>query len=169
MWYVIWVFTGSEEELINRFKEIIPEEMYTQIWTPYKIWLKKSEYEEKQILKKMFPGYIFIDTDHPDEVFGLIKQEKKCMGMLKSGNELIPISEEDKQIIQFFTGNDGIAGVSLCVLENGRLKILDGPLKGMDDKIFRLERNNKKAWIRVQNLLGKDRELSFAVEIVDKK
>jgi transcriptional antiterminator NusG len=167
MWHVIWVLTGKEKEFIRRFREIVPCDLYTQVWTPYKVWIKNSGKEKKQMLSKMFPGYVFIDTDSPKAIQQLIKNEQLCMGLLQNDDEFLRVSDEERQIIDFFTSGKGIAGVSLCVIENGQLRAIEGPLKGMEDKVFRLERSKNQAWVKFDNLLGAERRLSFAVEIIE--
>ncbi len=168
MWYIIWCLTGKEEELVERIREVIPETMYKDVWTPYKIVISNMHgvEEKKKIL--MFPGYVFIETGDIEELHLLLKQESSYIGVLKSGDKAVPVTEADRRIIEFFTSNKGVAGVSLGIKENGRVKILEGPLKGMDDKIVKVKRNKKKAWVRLEDFLGQDREISFALEIVDK-
>lgn len=169
VWYVIWTLTGKEEELIAQVRKSVPEEKYEQIWTPYKEWIKKSNGCREIRRSLIFPGYVFVNTDDPQTIHTMIKKERSCLGFLKSDGEFVQVREDEKKIIEFFMGDKGVAGVSLCLLENNRLKVIDGPLKGMDDRIYRLERSKNQVWVRLPNIFGRDWELSFAVEIVERE
>lgn len=168
MWYVIWSVTGKEEKLLQTVKRKVPERLYNRVWVPYRIKISKFHGEERQDMIRLFPGYLLIDTEDPEKVHIGLRGEKDYIGILKSNDEFSPVSEEEKEIISYFTDNKGIAGVSLGIKENGRTKIIEGPLKGMDDKIIKVERNKKRAWISLKNFLGKDREIPFALEIIEK-
>ena len=67
MWYVLWVMTGREEEIINAVHNKVPEELYRKAWTPYRLKIMKYHGEEQRNLIRMFPGYVFIDTEEPEK------------------------------------------------------------------------------------------------------
>ena len=169
MWYVIWCITGREAEFLESIKRKVPVGLYDKAWVPYRIKISKYHGEERQDTIRLFPGYIFIDTENPDDIHISLRGEKHYIGILKQGDRFTPVSNEEREIITYFTGDKGVAGVSLGVKENGRTRILEGPLKGMDDRIVRVERNKKRAWIRLDNFLGQDREIPFALEIVERE
>ncbi|MCR5796739.1 MAG: antiterminator LoaP [Eubacterium sp.] len=168
MWYVIWTLTGHEKELIDIINEKVPKDMYIRAWSPVKEELRKYQGEETSVQLMLFPGYVFIDTTQPKEVHELLYRNKNYIGFLKCDDEFISVSEGEKQIISHFMGESDCASASLGVMENGTVLIIDGPLKGMEDKIVKIDRHKKKAWVLIPNLLGQDRKLSFALEVVEK-
>lgn len=168
MWYVIWSLTGREEELIARIQKLVPADRYLQVWTPYRIKLKRHDGIDEKIRLKMFPGYVFIDTDCPDEIHSLIQREPDYISFLKSDDTIIPVSDAERDIISFFTDSSGTAGVSLGIIRNGKTYIMEGPLKGMEDRIIHIDRHKRTAKVRLDSFLGQDRILNFALEIVDR-
>lgn len=169
MWYVIWSLTGWEENLIDRISKLVPDDYYSQVWTPYRIKLKRHDGIDEQVALKMFPGYVFIDTDHPEDIHQLIRKEPDYISFLKADDEYTPVSEADCNIITFFTGESGTAGLSLGIIRDGKIYIIEGPLKGMEDKIVHIDRHKRTAKVRLEGFLGKDRILNFAVEIIKRE
>ena len=167
MWYVLWVMTGREENIINAIHNKVPDELYSKAWIPTRVKIAKFHGEEQQSLIRLFPGYVFVDTEVPEKIHMILKGEKNCIGFLRQEGEFSPVSEEEKKTISYFTDNKGIAGISLGKVIDGRTHIIDGPLKGLDDKIVRVDRHKKKAWVFLPNFLGKDREIPFALEMIE--
>ena len=168
MWYVIWSLTGREEELIDRIRELVPANYYSQVWTPYRIKLKRHEGIYEKISLKMFPGYVFIDTECPQDIHSLIRKEPDYISFLKTDDKYVPVSDSERDIIAFFTGESGTAGVSLGIIRDGTTHIIEGPLVGLEDKIIHIDRHKRTAKVRLKGFLGEDRVLSFAVEIIEK-
>lgn len=118
MWYVIWSLTGHEEELIDRILKLVPNDYYSQVWTPYRIKLKRHDGIDEKVSIKMFPGYVFIDTDRPEDIHSLIRKEPDYISFLKADDRYIPVSDAERDIITFFTGDSGTAGVSLGIIRD---------------------------------------------------
>ena len=68
MWYVIWTLTGKENMLIGRIQSDLPDELYRRCWSPVRMERQKHKGELIDVEKILFPGYVFIDTDTPEEV-----------------------------------------------------------------------------------------------------
>ena len=168
MWYVIWALSTKEHELKNRIEVLVPKELYRNIWIPMKEELRK--YHGEEILKqvKLFPGYVFIDTDEPEMIHRALYREEDFIKFLQTDMGYSPLSREEEEIIRHFTGESGIAGVSLGVVSGGVLTIFDGPLKGLEEKVVKIDRHKKKAWVKFDKLLGEERVLTFAINIVSK-
>lgn len=168
MWYVIWALTGHEKELIDAIKKDVPKYLYIRVWSAIKEELRKYKGEETSVHVMLFPGYVFIDTTQPEEIHEILHRDRNYIGFLKCDDKFIPVSESEKQMISHFMGDSDCASASLGVLENGTVRIIYGPLKGMEDKLIRIDRHKKKAWVLIPNFLGQDRKLSFTLELVEK-
>ena len=169
MWFVIWTLAKSEEELKTKIDRDIPRNFYKSCFIPKRKELRKYRGEEKEVLVKLFPGYVFIDTEEPERIHLKLRSEKEYIKFLKSDDRFVPIEKWEEDIIRHFTNEEGIADLSLGIKESdGKIKILSGPLKGMEDKITHIDRHKKKAKIKIDNLLGKDRVLTFGLEVVEK-
>ena len=88
--------------------------------------------------------------------------------MIKTGDEFTPISEHEEKIIRALTGENGTAGISVGVMENGKLKVIDGPLKGFEKYIVKIDRYKRKAWLKIK-LFGEERRFNLSLSVIEKK
>lgn len=167
MWYVIWTLAQKEHHLKETIESKIPKELFRAVWIPMKTELRKYNGVEtcKQI--KLLPGYLLIDTDDPDEIHQLLRREKEYIRFLESDGIYIPLSAEEEAVIRHFSCQEGKIGISVGVIKKGMLTVLDGPLKGMEDSIVKIDRHRRKAWVHFDKLLGEARVLTLGLEVIE--
>ena len=92
MWYAVQVMTGREETVRDMCKRLIDRKQYNDIFV---IRFDKAKryygtwHKEKEI---MFPGYIFIDSDNPQQIYEHLKSVPELTKMLgRDKNEFTPI------------------------------------------------------------------------------
>ena len=90
MWYAVQVATGREETARDMCRKLLNKESYTDIFIIrfdrakryYGAWHK-----EKKI---MFPGYMFIDTDNPGDIYEQLKNVPELTKILgREGKDFI--------------------------------------------------------------------------------
>lgn len=168
MWYVIWALAKEEHELLYKIEDNISPKLYKKAWIPKRYERRRIKGEDKDVEVKLFPGYVFIDTDKPVDIHLALKYEKEYIGMLKTDDEFAPVSEGERMIIERLTGDKGVADISTGVIENGRLLIVDGALRGMEKYIKKIDRHKKKAYLEMK-LLGDIRHFTMGLEVVEKR
>lgn len=100
MWYVIQTMTGREEELAEALEKILPSGVYEK-----SILLKKESVwrlhgEQKLRIDILFPGYVFVETEKPDELYYELKRVPKVSKLLGDGEEeFLPVQEEEKEFL----------------------------------------------------------------------
>ena len=167
MWYVIWTETRTETVLKEEIENKLPKDLYKKCWLPEKKEQQKWNGEFIEVKKILFPGYLFIDTDSPEKVHLKIRKIKPNARVMKTGEEFTPISTEEEDIIRSITGDTGIVGISTGIIEEGKLKVIDGPLKGLEKYIIKIDRYKRKAWLKIR-LLGEDRCLTMSLSVIRK-
>ena len=96
MWYVLQTMTGREEELVHYIEEIVPKELYTDCFVAYyeRVWRKQQE--SVVHVERLFPGYVFIVSDTPKELYLCLKKVPAMSKMIADGNfDFLCIEEED--------------------------------------------------------------------------
>ena len=83
MWYVIQTTTGSEEALVCMIKEMISEDFYMECFYIKRECTRKEGDGWQIHLAAMFPGYLFVDTDKPKEMYMELKGVPKLTKLLK--------------------------------------------------------------------------------------
>ena len=86
MWYVLQTMTGREEELVHYIEEIVPKELYTDCFVAYyeRVWRKQKE--SVVHVERLFPGYVFIVSDTPKELYLCLKKVPAMSKMIADGN-----------------------------------------------------------------------------------
>ena len=69
MYYVIQVQTGKENKTISEMNERISETFTYEAFTPKYRFMRKFKESWREIEKAYFPGYVFVETDDPKELF----------------------------------------------------------------------------------------------------
>ena len=168
MWYVIQVFTGTEENIRLQCEKLIDAEVLKKSFIPY--YEEKRKYDGKWHVntKVLFPGYVFLVSEQVD---GLKEQLRKVLGFSKligTGEEIIPLSEDEVKLLEKLGRKEQVVEMSVGVIENDCVKILKGPLKGMEGFIRKIDRHKRKAWIEVE-MFGRSMEMQVGCEIVERK
>ena len=174
MWYVIQVFTGTEEKTAESCRSVIgvqdkdEDAVLRKCFIPYVI--RKRRYcgewhEEKKIL---FPGYVFLVSDNPGELFLRLKKVPGLTKLLGTGDEIVPLSAEEEELLKKLGGEGQVVEGSIGILEQDKILITEGPLQGMEGFIKKIDRHKRTAWLEVE-LMGRKIETQVGLEVVEKK
>ncbi len=163
-WYVIRTRSGQEDNVIDVIDRKISKSLYKDIWSAYRYDVRKKQGQEYILRVNMYPGYVFINTDHPDEIDEFLDHASDFDGLLQTGDYFAPIDENDKDIVEFFARTSGEISISKGIIVNGKTKIESGPLMGYEDQICKIDRHKRKAWVK----FGDERKVIFSLEITEK-
>ena len=122
--------------------------------------------KEKLDQKKLFPGYIFVCTDMSrSELHSFLTEQRERIGVhLKelglhdgipaqenpSDGDDCPIRDltaAETEYFRYMLDDEGVQRMSYGYIENDRVVVVCGPLKGHEDKIFRLDRRERIAYL----------------------
>ena len=121
MWYVLQVRTGTEENIRTQCRNNIPEAVLTRCFIPY--------YEEKRrirgtwtvVKKVLFPGYVFAVTDRPDDLYQSLKHVIGLTKLIGTGQEIVPLTEEEKNFLEELGGREQIVAMSEGIIEGDQV------------------------------------------------
>ncbi|MCD7764294.1 MAG: hypothetical protein LUI14_14140 [Lachnospiraceae bacterium] len=74
MWYVMQVQTGSEEKIQLQCQKLISTDVLQKCFIPYYKEQRKLHGEWFLLKKVLFPGYVFMITDGPEELWYDLKK-----------------------------------------------------------------------------------------------
>lgn len=167
MWYVVQVRTGAEESMVKQCRERIPGEIMESCFIPY--------YEEQRHIKNewitrrsvLFPGYIFVVTKQVERLFAEFRKIEGLTKMVRIGNEIVPLTNEDINFMQEFCGKEMVVGMSMGIIESSRLMVLSGPLRGKEIYITKVDRHKRIAWLEIP-IFGRIQRIRAGLEIPHK-
>ncbi len=141
MYYVIQVRTGKEEKTMDAIRRQLGEKEGFDIFSPYRKVLRKVKGVEVEKIERCFPGYLFVETDSPYELFKDLywtPEFTKMLGREGYTENFLPLNPDESRMIDilYSKNNDRITEISNIEVHEGQLvKVLDGPLFGLTGSI----------------------------------
>lgn len=167
MWYVIQVRTGSEENIRLQCEANIPQDVMERCFIPYYEERRRIRGEWMTLKKILFPGYVFLITEEIDELFYQLKKVIGLTRLLGAGDEIIPLTERERDFLLRFGGENQIVEMSEGIIEQSRIRILSGPLMGMEGQIRKIDRHKRKAWLEME-MFGRVQRVEVGLEVAMK-
>ena len=108
MYFVIQVLSGKEDSIIDILNRKIDKDIILECFTPRRVRMKKYEGKWHNVTERYFPGYIFIDTCKPKELFNELKKIGEFTKILgrQEDNNFLSLSEEESRMIDSLMGKD---------------------------------------------------------------
>lgn len=168
MWYVIQVQTGQEEQIMEETRSYQVQEYFDEIFAPY--YERKKKYLGQWHMERalLFPGYLFVISSHPEELYKALKRIPQLTRLLGTGEKWTPMADEDIEIVELLSGEEHLMKFSEGCIQGDRVIVTRGPLKGLEGNISRIDRHRRLAWLTVE-LFGRTVELQAGLEIIRKE
>ena len=170
-YYVIQVATGREEAFIANVKKLNPvlAERHNFIFLTRELTIRRKGQWLKE-LQPMFASYIIVQTVNEIDAWSLAELKKipDFYHFLNSNTDIVPLNDKDLSIIQHFLGLGPKIGSSLVRFdENDRIVVIEGPLKGIEGSIIKVDRRKQRAKIRI-DFKGSAHTLDLSFEDISK-
>lgn len=167
MWYVVQVRSGTEHNIRIQCNKKIPDTIMERCFIPYYEEKKKQNGTWNTLQKVLFPGYIFMITEDVEKLFFHLKTIEGMTKLIGTGQDIIPLKEEEITFLKRFGGEEQIVSMSEGIIEGTQVTIISGPLKGMEGLIQKIDRHKRKAWLELE-MFGKMQQVEVGLEITRK-
>lgn len=164
-WYALFVETGRET-LIQKWIQYFFDPSVCYSIVPRRRLTEKRQGKKHQVIRTMFPGYVFINTDMCVEVYYKLAEIPKIIRVLNNGSYWSNINDEEMAAIISLVDDKGIIDYSEVFIENSRVFVKDGPLKTMEGIIRRVDKRKSRATI-ILNFMGEPRMIDLGIDILD--
>jgi transcriptional antiterminator NusG len=167
--YVIQVLTRGEEKFLTLAKKGLPVEEGERL-----IWLRRdlerlSRGKRKLKKEPLYPGYIFYQAELVDpEVYRIIQRIPGFIRFLLNKERILPLAGDDLDLLKHFLSfGEVIARSRVYFDEDNMIRILDGPLKGLEGRIVKVNRRKKRAKVSL-SLYSESFPIDLGFEILEK-
>ena len=164
-WYVVHTYSGYENSVAAAIMKAAEnrrmQDMIQEINIPEETVVERTDSGEKEIKRKVFPGYVLVKMVLNDETWHIVRNIRGVTGFLGEGNKAIPLSEED--VLALGVEKREIV-VSYQVGET--VRITDGALEsflGVVDEID-LERNKVRV---VVSMFGRETPVELELDQIE--
>ena len=167
-WYAVQVRSGHEEMIERTCEILVGHDYYKECFIPKTKKMKK--FKGKWVFKEeiLFKGYIFMISDHVDELFNELKKVPDLTKVLGKKDDIIfPIYKEEVKYLMKFGGVEHIVDVSSGYIEGDTVHVTEGPLIGQEGNIRKIDRHKRIAYVDV-SLFGQVTTVQVGLEIISK-
>ena len=167
--YVVQVAGGQEAraaEMITRRAQGAVEDCFI----PKREVMRRQAGQWHSKLEKLFPGYVFVQTNAPELLCEASRRVPAFTRMLTfAGDMCLPLSDDEVAWINATTNTDThVMEMSEGIIEGDRVVVTRGPLKGREASITRIDRHKRLAWVDM-NMLGRSKTIRVGLEIVSNR
>ena len=171
-YFIIQVASGKEQTFIDNVRKFAPQlmEKHNFIYLTRELTIRRQGQTLTQV-QPMFPSYIIMQTVNEVDSFTLaaLKKVPEFYHFLNSNTDIVPLGAHDLQIIQHFLGLGPKIGSSLVRFDdNDRIVVIEGPLKGFEGSIIKVDKRKKRARICV-DFGGTAHTMDLRFEDISKK
>ena len=178
---VLYIQDAEQHKLKGRIEKQLPKG-HGEVFIPRMELYRRGEKKVKEIT--IFSGYVFIYTDlNIREVHEMLKgcrtelnsqvrelalreyrmSEPNFLYERSEGDSLFELSDLDDEETVFLDtlrAGNGLLSMSAGYEENEKYHVMEGPLKAFEDKIEKLDKHNRKAFLRFE-LNGRQARAGF--------
>ncbi|MCD7825540.1 MAG: hypothetical protein LUH14_06235 [Clostridiaceae bacterium] len=92
----------------------------------------------------LYPGYIFLECDEQH-----IGKELATLHQIRTRFITYSLSDEATHFLLTISGDRHHIYMSRGIVRNGRAHVTEGPLVGYDDRIVKIDRHKRLAWVKI--------------------
>ena len=163
--YVIYTFSGNENKVAEKIRDLVlkPGE---DIYIPTYNRGKRIRGRYQVVNAILFPGYIFYETEDAAYLKKRLRKITELTKLLESERYILPISENEERLLYKLCGKEHILDISTGYIEGGKVRVIKGPMMGLDALIKKVNRKKKTAVIEVE-LLSRTMEITVGLDVID--
>lgn len=154
IWYLVNCTRQEEKEAVHLCRKHLSKSAAKEVFVLTYDRMRRYKgvwHTEKKLL---FPSYIFCESENGTLLSGELCESRmepfldKLPGEGKSAEKsvrLICLNQEEEQFLRFLYGDNHHLKMSKGVIRQGIPKVTAGPLKGMEQRICRIDRHKRLA------------------------
>ena len=168
VWVVAQVMSGKEEEVRKTCADMLPKDVLEDVFVPRQVRLKKYKGEWRRERRPLYSGYVFMVTRDPEALEKALIKVPGRHRLLKADDIILTVSEEEKAFLRRLGGSENLVDISVGYKEGDRIKILSGPMVGLEGDIIHVDRHKRLVTINV-SLFGRMVKTTLGLELTFKE
>lgn len=167
--YVVQVVGGQEAKAASMIAKLA-RSVVEDCFVPRREVMRRKDGAWEKKCERLFPGYVFVQTDDPLEVRQLLRAVPTFTRILGSaGDTFLPLTSDEVTWINVHTNAEThVVEMSEGIIEGDRVVVTSGPLKGQEASIARIDRHKRLAWVDME-MFGRHKTIRVGLEIVARR
>ena len=174
-YFVMQIMTREEPKFLTLARNALRVDCPTLansgrfLWPRRKLTIRRRG-KTREELAPIFPGYLFYEASKlPAEVYWALKRTAGFIRFLKNNQNIEPLTGDDKGLLLHFLSYGEVVDKSTVTFnENNRIEVLDGPMKGLEGLIVKVDKRKQRAKVRL-SLYEQSFLIDFGFEFLEKK
>lgn len=159
-WYVLQCRTGQEDNIIRSCRQHLSVCALNEAFTFHCERLWRTDGAWRLVEKEMFPGYVFLESGNPEQLSKELERYRKILRVMEEPGYLISVYEEEERNLRELCGADHSLKMSYGYKADGLDHITAGPLKGLEQRIIRVDWHRRFA--QIEMAVAKTRSVVWA-------
>ncbi len=166
-YFALQIWTGDEGRFLALAQKGAASSKARFLWPRRNLRIKRGG-SWKDSLAPIFPGYVFVQTDDVDPgLYGAIKTCPGFIRFLPSNENIAPLERGDQELLAHFLAFGELVDKSVVFFdENRKIRVVSGPLKGLEGRIVRVDRRKGRARVRLE-MYADSFEIDFGFESLE--
>ena len=165
-WYVVHTYSGYENTvasaIVKAAENLHMQDYILEVKIPTETVVEKTDKGDKEVERKIFPGYVIVKMIMTDESWHLVRNVRGATGFVGTDGKAIPLTE--KEALEL--------GIEKKVYEaafavGDTVKIIDGPLDGFTGVVQEVDPEEGTVQLMV-SMFGRETPVDLYVEQVEK-
>lgn len=168
-WYVLFVMGGKEKQICEFMNQEYSE---WNVFIPVIEITHTKQGKDYLVEKPMFPSYLFVESkikqqEFQDRLKSIRQKKTGIIKELKFDEDTPALRDYEREYLEGLLNEEHKVVKSIGYIENDQVMITEGPLKGYESHIVRIDRHKKKAVLGL-DLLNKEINVTVSLEIIKK-
>ena len=161
-WYVVHTYSGYENTVKATIEKTVEsrklQDQILEVSVPMQDMIEVKNGVNKQVAKKMFPGYVLINMVMNDDTWYVVRNTRGVTGFVGPGSKPVPLTEEEMASLGFKA-----VGVAVDFVVGDAVVVTAGAWKDTVGVIKSINEAKQTLTINVE-MFGRETpvELSFA-------
>jgi transcriptional antiterminator NusG len=166
-WYVLQVMTGKETEFRSLARTRVSADRSATLYIPTRRLPIRRGGKVRLEDKPIFPGYLFANVQELlPTIVGAYRRVPGFVRWLGDENGPIALADKDLEVLQILMGYGELLGISRAKFDpDQRIQVVDGPLKGLEGRIIRVDKRKQRARVRL-DMYSDSFEVDFGYELI---
>jgi transcriptional antiterminator NusG len=152
-----------------KFARPITLSMNVEIFWPRRNLKVRRKGKWYNLVVPIFPGYLFLQIDSlSTELYWRLKRIPGFYRFLKNNLNITPLPPAEAAVLTHLLKFGEVVRKSVVTFdENNRIRIIEGPLKGLEGRIVKVDRRKERAKVRL-DLYEKSYLVDFGFKSIEK-
>lgn len=169
-YFALQVVTRREARFLRVAHQALEELPGVHVFWPRRSLKVRRAGRWREVLQPVFPGYLFLEAESvAGEIYQRLKTAPGFLRFLPSNHDVQPVAERDARPLAQLLRYGEVVRKSVAVFDdNNRIRIIEGPLKGLEGLIVKVDRRKGRAKVKL-DLYDESRLVDFGFTSMEKE